>query len=67
MNGILYAYGVLIKRNGNIFPEILNGIICVDQMYSSSEVANLVHNVNYNMIKDEFSMEFKRLQMIGVI
>lgn len=68
MNGILYAYSVIIKRKGFIFPELLNGIIGVDPMYSGSEdVANLIYEANTNMIKEEFTMEFEKLQMIGII
>lgn len=68
MNGILYAYSVIIKRDGFIFPELLNGIIGVDPMYSSSnDVANLIYEANANMIKEEFTMEFKMIQMIGIV
>lgn len=68
LNGILYAYSVIIKRNGFIFPELLNGIIGVDPMYSGSdEVTNLIYEANFNLIEEEFSMEFRKLQMIGII
>lgn len=68
MNGILYAYSVIIKRDGFIFPELLNGIIAVHHMYSSSnDVANLIYEANANMIKEEFTMEFKMIRMIGIV
>lgn len=68
MNGVLYAYSVVIKRKGFIFPVFLNGIIGIDPMYSSTnEVANLIYNVNCDLIKEEFTMEFRKLQMIGII
>ena len=68
MNGVLYAYSVIIKRDGFIFPELLNGIIGVDPIYSNTnDVANLIYEANANMIKEEFTMEFRKLQMIGII
>mgnify|MGYP000517569422 FL=1 len=69
MNGVLYAYSVIIKRDGFIFPELLNGIIGVDPMYSNTnDVANLIYEINANIIiNEEFTMEFKNLQMIGIV
>ena len=69
MNGVLYAYSIIIKRDGFIFPELLNGIIGVDPMYSNTnDVANLIYEINANnIINEEFTMEFKNLQMIGIV
>ena len=69
MDGILYAYSVIIKRNGFIFPELLNGIIAVHHLNSSSnDVTNLIYEINANIIiNEEFTMEFKNLQMIGIV
>ena len=68
MNGVLYAYSVIVKRTGFIFPELLNGIIGVDPMYSNTnDVANLIYEANANMIKEGFTMEFRKLQMIGIV
>lgn len=68
MNVVLYVYSVIVKRTGFIFPEFLNGIIGIDPMYSSTnDVANLIYNVNCDMIKEGFTMEFRKLQMIGIV